>query len=73
MARAVRVEFEGAYYHAMARGDRGEAIVREDWITQRLHMGTRAACAALRPKLEDASPTMALCEGRSMRSREEQY
>ena len=30
MARAVQVEFEGAFYHVMARGDRREAIVRED-------------------------------------------
>ena len=30
MARAVRVEFEGAFYHVMARGDRREPIVRDD-------------------------------------------
>jgi REP-associated tyrosine transposase len=30
MARAVRVEFAGAAYHVMARGDRQEAIVRDD-------------------------------------------
>jgi putative transposase len=30
MARAVRVEFEGAFYHVMARGERREAIVRDD-------------------------------------------
>ena len=30
MARAVRVEFPGAFYHVMARGDRREAIVRDD-------------------------------------------
>jgi REP element-mobilizing transposase RayT len=30
MARAVRVEFEGAFYHVMVRGDRREAIVRDD-------------------------------------------
>ncbi|MGA7213263.1 MAG: hypothetical protein WBX20_03565 [Terrimicrobiaceae bacterium] len=30
MARAVRVEFAGAFYHVMARGDRREAIVRDD-------------------------------------------
>jgi len=30
MARAVRVEFRGAFYHVMARGDRREAIVRDD-------------------------------------------
>ena len=27
MARQVRVEYEGAMYHVMARGDRREAIV----------------------------------------------
>jgi putative transposase len=30
MARAVRVEFAGAFYHVMAREDRQEAIVRDD-------------------------------------------
>jgi hypothetical protein len=30
MARAVRAEFAGAAYHVMARGDRLEAIVRDD-------------------------------------------
>jgi REP-associated tyrosine transposase len=30
MARSVRVEFEGALYHVMARGDRREAIVRDE-------------------------------------------
>lgn len=30
MARQVRVEYEGAIYHVMARGDRREAIVRDD-------------------------------------------
>jgi REP-associated tyrosine transposase len=30
MARAVRLEFAGACYHVMARGDRREAIVRDD-------------------------------------------
>ena len=30
MARQVRIEFEGAMYHVMARGDRREAIVRDD-------------------------------------------
>ena len=30
MARAVRVEFAGAVYHVMTRGDRQEAIVRDD-------------------------------------------
>lgn len=30
MARQVRIEFPGAVYHVMARGDRREAIVRDD-------------------------------------------
>ncbi|MFZ0712257.1 MAG: transposase [Terrimicrobiaceae bacterium] len=30
MARAVWVEFPGAFYHVMARGDRREGIVRDD-------------------------------------------
>ena len=30
MARAVRMEFPGAFYHVMARGDRREAIGRDD-------------------------------------------
>ena len=30
MARAVQVEFEGAFYHVMARGDGREPIVRDD-------------------------------------------
>ena len=30
MLRQVRIEFEGAMDHVMARGDRQEAIVRDD-------------------------------------------
>ncbi len=30
MARPLRVEFEGAVYHLMSRGDRREAIFRDD-------------------------------------------
>ena len=30
MARQVRIAFEGAFYHVMARGDRREAIVEDD-------------------------------------------
>ena len=30
MARAVRVEFSGAFYHVMARGDRGERIFYDE-------------------------------------------
>ena len=31
MARQVRIEYAGAIYHAMARGDRREPIVKGDW------------------------------------------
>jgi REP element-mobilizing transposase RayT len=30
MARSIRLEFEGAFYHVMARGDRREAIFLDD-------------------------------------------
>ena len=30
MARSVRIEYEGAYYHVMARGNRRKAIFRDD-------------------------------------------
>jgi REP-associated tyrosine transposase len=30
MARAVRVDFAGGLYHVIARGDRQEAIARDD-------------------------------------------
>ena len=30
MPRQVRIEFAGAMYHVMARGDRREAIVQDD-------------------------------------------
>jgi putative transposase len=30
MARQVRIEYAGAFYHVMARGDRREAIVRSN-------------------------------------------
>ena len=31
MARKVRIEFPGAVYHVMARGNQGQAIFRSDW------------------------------------------
>ena len=33
MARSLRIEYEGARYHVMSRGDRREAIYKgeEDW------------------------------------------
>ena len=30
MPRQLRLEYEGAVYHVMARGDRGEAIYRDN-------------------------------------------
>ena len=30
MARKLRLQYEGAIYHLMSRGDRGEAIFRDD-------------------------------------------
>jgi len=30
MPRQVRIEYAGAFYHVMARGDRREAIVKDD-------------------------------------------
>ena len=30
MARALRIEYEGAAYHVMARGDQGEPIFADD-------------------------------------------
>ena len=35
MPRQVRIEFPGAVYHAMARGDRREDIVRDDGDRER--------------------------------------
>jgi hypothetical protein len=55
MARKLRVEYEGAIYHVMNRGDRREPIFRDDkdrlllrqettmtlkWIAHRLKLGT---------------------------------
>ena len=44
MPRQVRIEFPGAVYHAMARGDRREEIVRDD--------GDREAFVSLLGELE---------------------
>src|SRR6185295_17573608 len=41
MARKIRVEYAGAIYHVMNRGDRGEPIFRDDEDRQRF-MGTLA-------------------------------
>jgi putative transposase len=36
MARGVRIEYPGAFYHVMARGNRQEAIFRNDTHRQSL-------------------------------------
>jgi len=44
MARKLRLQYEGAIYHLMSRGDRGEAIFRDD-LDRRLFLKTLAeAC-----------------------------
>ncbi len=35
MPRQVRIEFEGAFYHVMCRGDRREAIFQDDQYRER--------------------------------------
>jgi len=49
MPRQVRIQYGGALYHVMARGDRREAIFFDDrdwkrwyWIALRLKMGARS-------------------------------
>ena len=48
MARKLRVEYAGAIYHVMNRGDRRELIFMAEttmtvgWIAERLAMGTRS-------------------------------
>jgi len=44
MARPLRIEFPGATYHVMARGNQGQKIClddhdREMWVAERLGMG----------------------------------
>ena len=44
MARKLRLQYEGAIYHLMSRGDRGEAIFRDD-LDRRMFLKTLAeAC-----------------------------
>lgn len=45
MARSLRIEYEGAHYHVMARGNRGEAIFLDD-EDRRFFLGTLAECCA---------------------------
>jgi hypothetical protein len=43
MARLIRVEYAGATYHVMGRGNQGKAISGSDedrrWVSERLRMG----------------------------------
>ena len=60
MARKLRVQYPGAIYHVMNRGDRREPIFKDEadrerlraettmtlaWIAQRLNMGTKTHLA----------------------------
>ena len=45
MPRKLRVEYEGALYHVMNRGDRREPIFKDDTDRQRF-VGTLAECCA---------------------------
>ncbi|MDQ3413943.1 MAG: transposase, partial [Verrucomicrobiota bacterium] len=45
MARKARVEFNGAVYHLLERGDRQEAIFRDDLDRERFLATLRQACA----------------------------
>ena len=44
MPRQVRIEFPGAIYHVMARGDRSESIVRDDEDRRTFFANTRRRC-----------------------------
>ena len=44
MARKARVEFEGAVYHVLGRGDRREAIFRDDAERERFLATLGEAC-----------------------------
>lgn len=45
MARKLRVQYAGAIYHVMNRGDRREEIFRDDEDRQRLLSTLGEACA----------------------------
>jgi putative transposase len=45
MARKLRVEYPGAIYHVMNRGDRREPIFRDDEDRQRFTAALEEACA----------------------------
>jgi REP element-mobilizing transposase RayT len=48
MARKLRVEYSGAIYHVMNRGDRREAIFRDDADRKRFMETLGEACARKR-------------------------
>jgi REP element-mobilizing transposase RayT len=48
MARKVRVEFEGAIYHVIHRGDRQEAIFRDEQVRERLLATLTETCLKTR-------------------------
>ena len=45
MPRSIRIEFAGALYHVMARGNRREAIFLDDEDRQLFGQTLRKACA----------------------------
>jgi len=45
MARKLRVEYPGAIYHVMNRGDRREAIFQDEWDRQRFAQTLSEVCA----------------------------
>jgi hypothetical protein len=60
MARKIRLEYAGAVYHAMARGNRGRDIFAEDrdrklWLETLAaaceKTGWRGGCASTRPRV----------------------
>src|SRR5438046_1747557 len=44
MARQLRIQYEGAIYHLMSRGDRGEEIFRDDLDRRSFHGTLGATC-----------------------------
>jgi hypothetical protein len=69
MARPQRIEYAGAVYHVMARGNQGRSIFADDkdlralrWIGQRLGMGhdSRVSQAAGRMKSQPVRKLQAL-------------
>ena len=46
MPRQLRIEFEGAIYHVMSRGDRGEPIFEDDKDRETLFKTLSQGCAS---------------------------